>query len=416
MKKNNYILIKILRKALFLASFLFLIPFVIIFLTPFKDKVKFIKLRRDVIGNSIEELYLYLNIYKKNKYHYFFFDDSYVCNEYFNKICKKNLKFSLFGKTLLYISKRIKLFDKFIINMPKWYNLNQSNPKSFKTVKEFKFSKKQNNEGKNFLNNIGVKKNQKIICLIIRDNFYKKKLSNDKKRDWSSHNYRNADISSYLKTIKYLNKKGYFVIRMGKGADKAIKYSNPSYFDYARSDLRNDFLDFWIISNAYFCISTGTGVDELCSTYSVPSVDTNFLPIGMVRSAQNTNISIFKKIRSSRNKKLINLSELINNRIFYRQDELETHKNNFYWEDNSPTEIFEATKEMELLLLKKNINTKFDRLNQKKFWDKFNDVKNCKDLYSHGELNNIKIVYENRRFFNSSISNFFLANNSWILK
>ena len=169
MKKNNYILIKILRKALFLASFLFLIPFVIIFLTPFKDKVKFIKLRRDVIGNSIEELYLYLNIYKKNKYHYFFFDDSYVCNEYFNKICKKNLKFSLFGKTLLYISKRIKLFDKFIINMPKWYNLNQSNPKSFKTVKEFKFSKKQNNEGKNFLNNIGVKKNQKIICLIIRD-------------------------------------------------------------------------------------------------------------------------------------------------------------------------------------------------------------------------------------------------------
>ena len=203
---------------------------------------------------------------------------------------------------------------------------------------------------------------------------------------------------------------------MGKGAENAIKYSNPSYFDYARSDLRDDFLDFWIISNAYFCISTGTGVDELCSTYSVPSVDTNFLPIGMVRSAQNTNISIFKKIRSRRNKKLINLSELINNRIFYRQDELETHKNNFYWEDNSPTEIFEATKEMELLLLKKNINTKFDRLNQKKFWDKFNDVKNCKDLYSHGELNNIKIVYENRRFFNSSISNFFLANNSWILK
>ena len=65
-------LIKIFRKVLFIASFSLVIPFVIIFLTPFKNKIKFVKIRRDVIGNSVEHLYLYLKIYKKNKYHYFF--------------------------------------------------------------------------------------------------------------------------------------------------------------------------------------------------------------------------------------------------------------------------------------------------------------------------------------------------------
>ena len=413
-KKNH--LLKIYYKFLFLFSFFLLIPFLFILLTPYKNKIKFIKIRRDVIGNAVEELYLYLNIYKKNKFHYFFFDDFYVCNEYFNQICKKNLKFLNFGRLIFFLSKKIKLFNKFIIEMPRWYALNNFKPNKFVKQKEFNFSSEQNKIGVNFFDKIGVKKNNKIVCLIVRDDFYKKNFSNSKNKNWNYHSYRNADIKSYLKTIKYLNKKGYFVIRMGKGAYNSLKYKNSFYFDYARSNLRNDFLDFWIIANSYFCITTGTGVDELCAIYHIPTVDTNFLPVGHVRSAQNYNLTIFKKIKNRKNNKFVSLSESIENELFYKPQILYKKRKDFFWLDNTPNEILQATKEMEHSLFNKKRSTKTDQLNQKEFWKKFKMIENYKKLYSKNELKNVDNTYKYRKFFNSSISNYFLKNNSWILK
>ena len=79
-----------------------------------------------------------------------------------------------------------------------------------------------------------------------------------------------------------------------------------------------DFLDFWIMSKAFFCITSGTGIDELCAVYKVPTVDTNFLPIGAIRTLQNKNITIFKKSKNKVNNKYLNFSEIIKNELFVR--------------------------------------------------------------------------------------------------
>ena len=203
---------------------------------------------------------------------------------------------------------------------------------------------------------------------------------------------------------------------MGKGSNTFVNYNNPLYFDYARSKLRSDFLDFWVIANSYFCITTGTGVDELCSAYHVPTVDTNYLPIGHVRSAQNFNITIFKKIKNKKNKKFITLSESIKNELFYNPQLLYKENNNYFWIDNTPIEILEATKEMESILQKKTKKKNIDNLNQKKFWTNFVSLKNFKHLYSRSELKNVMNIYKHKKFYKSSISNFFIRKNLWMLK
>ena len=416
---NINLLTRIYYKAFFYISFLFLLPFLLILLTPFKNKIKFVKIRRDVIGNSIEQLYLYLNIYKKNKYHYFFFDDYFICNEYFNEICKKNLKFSLFGKTIFYLSQHIKIFNKFILNMPTWRTLykTQTNIKNFKVPKEFKFSNIQNDVGKNFLTSLGVKKNQKIICLMIRDGNYKKKYSNNSKKNWNYHNYRNADLDTYLKTIKYLNKKGYFVIRMGKDAEKSLTYKHPMYFDYARSKVRSDFLDFWIISKCYFSIATGTGIDELCSIYQCPVVDTNMLSYLGIRSFRTNNITIFKKIKYRNNSKYLSLTESIKNLLFSDVHLLETKfLKDFIYQNNSDNEILNAVKEMEKLL-SKTYKAKPISIKQKKFWKIYESSFRYKRLYGENAYNYSKICYNNKYLYNNTpLSEKFIIDNKWLLK
>ena len=413
------LLLKIFHKFLFIASFLLVIPFVIIFLFPFKNKIKFVKIRRDVIGNSVEHLFLFLNVYKNNKYHYFFFDDDFVCNEYFNEICKKNFKFNFFGKTIYYLSTKIRLFDQFILKMPRWHTIYplKFNPKNFKTPKEFKFSSIQNNAGENFLTKIGVKKNQKIICLIIRDGNYKKRYSGDRKKNWDYHNYRNADLDTYLKTIKYLNNKGYFVIRMGKGAEKVLTYKHPMYLDYAKSNIRSDFLDFWIISRCYFSIATGTGIDELCSIYKSPVVDTNMLPFAGIRSFRTNNISIFKKIKYKKSLKYLSLSESIKNLLFSDIHSLTTrYRKDFIFQNNSADEILNAVKEMEKLL-SKTYKTKPISIKQKKFWKIYKSSFKYRRLFGENAYNYTKICYNNKYLYNNMpLSEKFIIDNKWLLK
>ena len=419
---NINLLTRIYYKAFFYISFLFLLPFLLIFLTPFKNKIKFVKIRRDVIGNSIEQLYLYLNIYKKNKYHYFFFDDYFICNEYFNEICKKNLKFSLFGKTIFYLSQHIKIFNKFILNMPTWRTLykTQTNIKNFKVPKEFKFSNIQNDVGKNFLTSLGVKKNQKIICLMIRDGNYKKKYSNNSKKNWNYHNYRNADLDTYLKTIKYLNKKGYFVIRMGKDAEKFLTYKHPMYFDYARSKVRSDFLDFWVYSNAFFSIVTGTGSDELSAVYDIPTINTNYNLHGYLRAGRHNNISIIKKIKYIKTDKFLTLSEIVS-LFFFSDIGLLSENKNLKVIDNSADEIFNATKEMIDLINKKYKLTKDYIINEKNFWKKIFEIdkknKNKVNIFDqHYNFDALMYIYKYKIILNDKISLKFHLNNLWLKK
>ena len=75
---------------------------------------------------------------------------------------------------------------------------------------------------------MGKKTNQKYICVVNRDDAYRKKYFGDNillnsKESIIYHKHRNSNIENYKEAINYFIEKGFFVIRMGKTVEK-IKY------------------------------------------------------------------------------------------------------------------------------------------------------------------------------------------------
>ncbi len=397
-------------------NFLFktsLIPalLILIFIKILKMNVRFGKIKRDNVGNSTLELFLYLNDRSRQNYKdFFFYDGKNISNNYLNSVISKNLKIFSFSKQLNFLSNKFKIFNEFYLELPNWWNRKKTKivNTNLRTPKEFLFDKEKNKIGLNFLKKNGYK-NNKIVCLLVRDNFFKEKYSNQNK-DWSYHNFRNADINNYKKAVKFLLKKNYFVIRIGRGSEKQIYFKDKNYFDYSKINIEDDFLDFWIISKCHFCITTGSGIDEACSVYKKPILDTNFFPISKVRSGQNYCISIFKKIFEKKTKKYLNLSQIIkldkNGLSIFRDFhayKTSNFKKKYILIDNSSDEILEAVKEIESRLNNSFIETKKNNENQKKFWDIFKKSGIFEDF--------IKRVDPKSR-----ISKKFIYKNQWIIK
>ena len=58
-----------------------------------------------------------------------------------------------------------------------------------------------------------------------------------------------------------------------------MNYTNENYFEYASWTKKNDFADIWLMANCYFCITTISGLDEVCVAFRKPLAQVNFLPL-----------------------------------------------------------------------------------------------------------------------------------------
>ena len=132
-----------------------------------------------------------------------------------------------------------------------------------KRTADFKFSSKELETGRNFLNTIqqGVK-NQPIVCICIRDDGYDRVFKSPQRL--FEQQYRNFDINDFSFLIEALVSAGYFVIRMGRHSSTELRAVMSGFYDYS-NDLKNqsDFMDFYLFSQCSFVFSTGTGVDEI---------------------------------------------------------------------------------------------------------------------------------------------------------
>ena len=87
-----------------------------------------------------------------------------------------------------------------------------------------------------------------------------------KKNDYK--NYRNSNINDFIPAIKALEKKGYFIIRMGNLVKNKLNYKSKNVIDYSNSKYVNDFLDIYLINKCEFVISTGFGIDTVAMIYN----------------------------------------------------------------------------------------------------------------------------------------------------
>ena len=202
-------------------------------------------------------------------------------------------------------------------------------------------------EGQIFLRKLGLSPNDKFICLNVRDEVFLREsdaIGWTKSRDWSYHDYRDSEISTYVEAAKVLAEMGYTVFRMGALVKEPLVSKHPKVIDYATNGMRTEFLDVFLGAHCAFCISTGTGWDSVPTIFRRPIMFVNHLPI-FSPSAITLPITIYPKLLGNQ-RSLPSLSELI-------QKDLATPLNSAAYADAgveirdlSSEELVEAVTEM----------------------------------------------------------------------
>ncbi|HLB41770.1 MAG TPA: TIGR04372 family glycosyltransferase [Gammaproteobacteria bacterium] len=227
------------------------------------------------------------------------------------------------------------------------------------------FTKEELLQGENILVNMGIPKNLKYICLLVRDEAYY--LNNATYSKMSA--YKNSDIATYKKAALFLANNGYYVIRMGKFVKKSFDVKHDKIIDYANSAFRSDFMDIYLSSHCYFFMSTLCGLDGVAHAFRRPILATNVTPIGYFDLGYPVKVFLSKKIINSRGdvltfEKQNEIFNVVSNELFNKM--LNDYALTLI--DNTEDEILEVTKEMVLRMQEKWCDTGSSLEVQKRFW------------------------------------------------
>tara|TARA_A100001015_G_scaffold278167_1_gene338097 strand:- start:4757 stop:6382 length:1626 start_codon:yes stop_codon:yes gene_type:complete len=234
----------------------------------------------------------------KNMYHnqpmfFNFFKINFFFHNYENKI----YPFWQYGEIIssnfnkLNLNQK-KLFEK---NKKAFKEKNYFTKKTFwkKLIAFFQFDK-HNNESK-----------IDYVCIHVRENGYH--------RSWnrSKPSLRNSKFKNYFDAIKYLNKNGITVYRLGDSTMSSTSYKHKLFFDISKKKV--SFRDqISLISNSKFCIFTNSGMSLFSSIFNVPNLYTNWVPIFILNWTPN-DIFINKLILNTKTKKYLTINQMLNN-------------------------------------------------------------------------------------------------------
>lgn len=273
--------------------------------------IKFIKLNVDNFGQLVQGSLIILGKKRPNEIYIFFKNQNIICNHFFfNKFKKKCIVFNYYIAKAIYIcfqnlSKISNIFKEHIYDVSYDRDLDQN----LKKQNIIKFSLTERQIGNNFFKDFNIKKNDKIVCLNIRDNSYKKLINPN--NNWDYHNYRDFKISSFYSAINYLIKLGYFVILMGRKNNLKIKIKNKNLIDYANLKIPNkDLLDFYIVSKSEFVISTHTGFDSIPKIYNKKILQIS-TPLYHAETYNKNSLILTRRIKDIKKNKFLSLKETL---------------------------------------------------------------------------------------------------------
>jgi putative glycosyltransferase (TIGR04372 family) len=327
-----------------------LIVFFIRSISPFV-LIKFSPIRSSRIGHfagntelACLEIKQYLKTKSKKQIIFFYFKDKTISNLYLGKMWRRTIKVlpRNIGKSIVSINRIFKGFEKFEF-YPKCedrdvYNLLDSSPPTLKfTESEIKFGFDQ-------LEKMGVPKNKKYVCLIVRDSAY---LNSE---EYAYHNYRNCNIENYILAAEWLTRNGYCVIRMGSKVERKFKSDNPHIFDYATNGFRTEFLDIFICANCFFAISTSTGLDSIPIIFRKPIVFAPFVPLAYIFTFSSNFLGITKHHFSNIKNRNLSLVEIFDLGIAGGLKSDDFSQLGVTLKENDPEEIRLVVEEMHLML------------------------------------------------------------------
>jgi len=203
--------------------------------------------------------------------------------------------------------------------------------------------------GEKYLREIGLEKEDKFVCVLVRDSAYRESLMDGIDRTY--HSYRDSEVSKFTDAAVWLADKGYWVIRMGKVVKELFRVENSRVVDYANSKDRSDYLDIWLMANCYFCISTGTGLDEVAGMAGRPTVFVNLLPLAHITLHKNC-ITVPKKLIWKKSRELLSLKDYMRNSYMSTDEYVEQ---GIEIQSLSSFEIKEVVVEMEEMIKGDNV-------------------------------------------------------------
>ena len=193
------------------------------------------------------------------------------------------------------------------------------------------------------------------------------------------HEFRNCDISNYVKAAEYLTSLGFYVLRMGALVEHKLVSDNPMIIDYAGENMHSDFMDLFLAANCSFCISNGTGFDALPAIFRKPILYVDQIPIDAFHTTSVKYMATTKKVFDLLTKEEISLSEILSRLNFsYHSEDYE--KNGYYLVESSPDEILDYVKDM-LQLIENDFERSPDCMREHlEFWSLF------KKSHRHGQI------------------------------
>ena len=276
-----------------------------------------------------------------------------------------NLEFFFQRTFILFFRKlfKIKFKEKYIfpaIGIDQIYGTKKINLKTinYKTIKPFR----SNNElliidpekvkyCENKIRKLGLEREDKIVCVHSRDSEYR--------GDLHRKNYRNSDINNYIDTINFLIQKGYKVIRMGKNSNKKINLQHKNFIDYNFVEIQEDLLDLYLIKRCEFYIGSQSGILDVAHMFNKPILLTNMCELYSAYPRKDCDLGIFKKISNKVSGEIINISNFAKMQFKYHDPQIEIK--DLIFDENSPEDLLESTKEFLENLEKKNSKTELQK-------------------------------------------------------
>ena len=211
------------------------------------------------------------------------------------------------------------------------------------------FSETELSIGEEFLSKNNISNREKFVCLNVRDNSFLASSENlgwSKHKDWSYHNYRDSDISTYVAAAEALADMGYTVFRMGAIVKQQLISKHPKIIDYATNGMRTEFLDIFLGAYCSFCVSTGSGWDSIPQIFRRPSLYVNLIPI-FAHACVVRDLLIYPKMfRDNLTKNVLGLEELIERRVHQSSYSAEYADAGVAISDMSSDELLAAVIEM----------------------------------------------------------------------
>jgi len=214
----------------------------------------------------------------------------------------------------------------------------------------------------------------KIVCLHVRDSYYLQK--NMPGQNYSHHDYRDADIATYKKSVQTLIDKGYKVIRIGCDTNQVLDIGSQNYLDFCASPPKEnaDFLEVLLMSVCQFFIGTTSGPLGTAAIFDTPTLVVNAAPIEQpyLRHSRFIPKRLFHEGLE------VNLMDVCRGKSL-SQDNLkpillslfhsEITNNNYEYQDNTEDDIYSAVIEFENRVQRRDFNAELTE-SQKSYRDR----------------------------------------------